>query len=88
MMTTVMIPQPMRVYTQDLAVVKAGGKNVRQLIDDLEARYPGIRSALLRDDKLKPGIAIMLDGKVSPLGLLEPVSEDNELAFIFAIGGG
>ena len=87
-MTTVRIPQPMRVYTQDKEVVEVGGKNVRQLIDELEKNYPGMKDVLLNDGKLKPDVAIMMDGQISQLGLLEPVSEENEVIFIPAISGG
>ena len=87
-MTTVRIPQPMRIYTQDMEVVQAGGKNVRKLINELEKSYPGMKDALVEGDKLRPGVAIVLDGKISQLGLLQPLSEENEIVFIPAISGG
>ncbi len=87
-MTTVRIPQPMQVYTQNREVVQANGKNVRQLIDKLDITYPGIKEALVEDDKLKPDVAVMLDGKITQLGLLQPLSEENEVIFIPAISGG
>ena len=87
-MTTVRIPQPMRIYTQDMEVVQAGGKNVRKLINELEKSYPGMKDALVEGDKLRPGIAVVLDGKISQLGLLQPLTEENEVVFIPAISGG
>ncbi len=87
-MTTVRIPRPMQVFTLDREVVRGRGKNVRALIDDLEESYPGLKDALVKDGKLKPGITVMLDGHISPLGLLQPLSEDNELVFIPALSGG
>lgn len=87
-MTTVRIPRPMQVYTQGLEVVQVGGKNVRALINELEKSYPGIKNALVKEDKLKPGIAIILDGQISQLGLLQPLSGKDEVIFIPAIGGG
>ena len=87
-MTTVRIPQPMQVYTQNKEVVNVGGKNVRQLINELEKNYPGMKDALLENDKLKPDVAVVLDGKITQLGLLQPVSEENEVIFIPAISGG
>jgi len=87
-MTTVRIPRPMQVFTHDREVVRGHGKNVRVLIDNLEEAYPGLKDALVTDGKLKPGIAIMLDGHISPLGLLQPLSEENEVLFIPAIHGG
>ena len=87
-MTTVRIPQPMQVYTKNMDVVHAEGKNVRQLINALEKIYPGMKDALVEDDKLKPDVAVMLDGKITQLGLLQPLSEENEVIFIPAISGG
>ena len=87
-MTTVRIPKPMRIYTQDMDVVQAGGKNVRKLINELEKSYPGMKDALVEGDKLRPGVAIVLDGKISQLGLFQPLSEENEVVFIPAISGG
>lgn len=87
-MTTVRIPQPMQVYTQNRDVVEASGKNVRQLINELDLHYPGMKDALLKDNKLRPDVAVMLDGKISQLGLLQPLSEENEVIFIPAISGG
>lgn len=78
----------MRIYTQNMDVVHAGGKNVRILINELEKSYPGMKDALVEGGKLRPGVAIVLDGKISQLGLLQPLSEENEVVFIPAISGG
>ncbi len=78
----------MQVYTKNRDVVHAEGKNVRQLINALEKIYPGMKDALVEDDKLKPDVAVMLDGKITQLGLLQPLSEENEVIFIPAISGG
>lgn len=87
-MTTVRIPKPMQIYTNDRDVVQVGGKNMRKLINELEKNYPGMKAALVEGEKLKPGIAIVLDGKISRLGLHQPLSEENEVVFIPAISGG
>ena len=87
-MTTVRIPQEMQVYTQDLAVVTVSGNNVRQLIDELEKAYPGIKNQLMDEDKLKATLTIFVDGQLTRLGLLQPVTDDNEVIFFPAIVGG
>jgi sulfur-carrier protein len=87
-MAKVRIPQPLRALTNDDETAEVSGKNVRQIIDALEQLYPGVKAALLKDEKLRPDIAIMLDNRIAQLGLLEPVSEDAQLLFIPAIGGG
>ena len=74
--------------TRNQEAVRGNGANVRALIDDLERAYPGLKDALVQEGKLRPGIAVMLDGHISPLGLLQPLSEENELVFIPALSGG
>ena len=39
-------------------------------------------------DDIIPGLAVIVDGDVSQLGLMERVSEDTEMHFLPAIGGG
>lgn len=78
----------MQVYTKNREVVEASGKNVRQLINDLDLHYPGMKDALLKEDKLRADVAVMLDGKISQLGLLQALSDENEVIFIPAISGG
>ena len=87
-MTAVRIPRPMQVYTMDREVVHGSGANVRALINDLEKDYPGLKDALVTEGKLKPGIVVMLDGHISPLGLLQPLSQHSELVFIPSLSGG
>ena len=87
-MPTVWIPSLMRDLTGGQQSVPAEGFNVRQVIASLEAQYPGIRRRLLQGDQLRPNISVAVDGLVSPLGLLEPVSPESEVHFVPAVSGG
>lgn len=87
-MAKVTIPQTMRFYTGDMAVVDVAGSNVRKLIDELESKHPGMKGALMYESKLKPDVAIMLNGEISRLALLQPIAEDDEVVIIPAITGG
>jgi molybdopterin synthase sulfur carrier subunit len=87
-MAKVRIPQVLLTLTNGEEFVHVSGNNVRQIIDELDQLYPGVKAALLDNGKLKPDVAVMLDDRVGQLGLLEPVSEENELLFIPAISGG
>lgn len=64
------------------------GAKVRELIDALDARYPGIKARLVAGEELRPGIVLTIDGVTSRAGLREPVSERSEVHFLPAIGGG
>jgi sulfur-carrier protein len=87
-MSKVRIPAPMQAYSNGQEVVEASGRNVGQLIIALEQSCPGIKDALMDDDKLKPDVAVAIDGQIAQLGLLQSLSDENEVTFIPAIGGG
>jgi molybdopterin synthase sulfur carrier subunit len=60
------------------------------LINNLEILHPGIKEFLVDDgeDDLVAGLAVIIDGEVSLLGMLEKVQENSEVHFLPAIGGG
>jgi molybdopterin converting factor small subunit len=87
-MVTVRIPWSLQVHTGGRDVVEGEGRNVRQLILDLDARYPGIKAGLLDGEKLKPHVKVVVDGQIALLGLLAPLAEGMEILFIPAISGG
>ena len=61
---------------------------MRQIIDNLEGAYPGIKDRLLENNRLRSSISVAVDGEVTPIGLLEKVAEDSEVHFVPAIAGG
>ena len=63
-------------------------RNVRQVIEQLEELYPGIKDRLLEDGDIAPNIAVAIDGDVAIMGLLQRVGENSEVHFVPAIGGG
>ena len=68
--------------------VNVQGNNVRQVIDNLDAVYPGFKDRLVEDGRVKPNISVAIDGEITPLGMLEKVREDSEVHFLPAISGG
>lgn len=87
-MVTVFIPPLLRELTGDAGQLTAEGATVRQVVNNLEARYPGLRDRLCVGDELRPGLAVAVNGTVSRAGLLQKVSEGSEVHFLPAIGGG
>ncbi len=87
-MAKVWIPALLRAMTGGQSEIELPGETVRALIDQLEARYPGIRERLIEDDRLRPNIAVVVDGTRSRQGLRQPVSKDSEVHFVPAISGG
>ena len=82
------IPPLLKPLTAGEEIVEVNASNVRQVIEELENRFPGIREKLCDEDQLKPGLTVAVDGNVSSLGLLQKVSDDSEIHFLPAIGGG
>ena len=78
----------MQTYTGGKETVEMEGRTVRRLVVALDKSYPGLKDALMDGDRLKPGIAVAVNGQISHLGLLQPLQEDNEVFFVPAIGGG
>jgi molybdopterin synthase sulfur carrier subunit len=87
-MPSVWIPALMRNLTQGQQSVQIPGHTLRELIDALDAAYPGIRTRLCDGDTIRPGISVVIDSQVSRAGLAETVNENSEVHFIPAIAGG
>ncbi len=87
-MATVVIPALLRKFTDGKDRVTAMGRNVGQLIEDLERQFPGLREHLIEEGDIKPSIAISIDGDLGTGGILEPVRESSEVFILPAIGGG
>jgi len=78
----------MRELTGGLERVVVPGEKVRDLVDALDARYPGIKARLVEDDALRLGIVLTIDGIANRQGLRAKVGPVSEVHFVPAIGGG
>ena len=87
-MPRVFLPPPLRRLADGLAVVELDGESVADLIDALEARFPGIRARLCAGDRLRPGLNVAVNSEFSDLGLLQRVQAGCEVHFVPAVGGG
>jgi sulfur-carrier protein len=91
-MAIVWIPSLLRDLTGGLSEVNAPGETVRDLINRLEEQYPGIRERLCDgapgEERIRPNIALVVDGVRCRQGLRQPVGENSEVHFVPAISGG
>ncbi len=87
-MASVWIPSLLRDLTGGQATVRASGRTVAQVIEALEAAYPGMKARLSPGGELAAGLAVAVDNIVAPLGLRAPVAEESEVRFLQAVGGG
>ena len=71
-----------RQYTDGQTEIEVTSDNIRAVIRELDARFPGVGQVLRTD------MAVAIDGEIYQHVLLEPVDPDSEVAFIPAIEGG
>jgi sulfur-carrier protein len=82
-MVRVVIPSGLaNQFTGGVSDIDVSGATVRDLIKDLEARYPGIGKVLTEE------MAVAIDGEIFQTPMLEEVSIDSEIFFLLQIGGG
>ncbi len=87
-MATVFIPSLMQNLSDGNHRVDIEGATVRQIVNNLEAKYPGFAERLVDDGRIKGSISVAIDGEITPLGMLEKVGENSEVHFLPALGGG
>jgi len=87
----VRIPTPLQKLTNNKADVEASGSNIRELIDDLEKNFPGIKERLC-DEKgaLRRFINIYVNEEDIRFLKMEktPLKDGDEVSIIPAIAGG
>jgi sulfur-carrier protein len=87
-MATVWIPSLLRDLTGGVSEIAVPGGTVREIIAQLEKSYPGISGRLCENDRVRPNIAVVVDGVRSHQGLRHPVDDRSEIHFVPAISGG
>ena len=59
----VLIPSPLQSYTGGLRLVIANGAQLKNLLDDLDRQYPGIRFRMIDEqDQVRPHMMIYVHG--------------------------
>ena len=90
-MATVRIPTPLRKLTQGAEEVVAAGKNVGELIADLERQFPGIKERIC-DEKGAVRRFVNIFVKDEDIrfqqNLETPVADADEVSIVPAIAGG
>ena len=87
-MPVVGIPALMRNLTDGQDSVTVSGDTIREVIENLDKRYPGTKDKLCDGDRIRPGIAIYVNGILIRANLRSQIDADAELHFLPAISGG
>ena len=79
----------MQKLTNGQRQIPADGRTVRQVVDYLDAHYPGFKARICNEqDQIRPEIAVAVDGEVVTSGLRTRVSYSSEVHFLPALAGG
>ena len=84
------IPPTLRGETQGAREVEASGGTVRELLDDLTARFPALRGQLIEDEELAPFVNVYVEGEDvrTKNGLETSVDENSTVILLPAMAGG
>ena len=91
MAVNVRIPAPLRTLTGDQELVSADGLTLADVVENLEASYPGMRERLCEDDgELRRFVNVFVNGEDVRFlsGLASELSEGDEVSIVPAVAGG
>lgn len=84
----VRIPTPLRSYTGQRSAVEADGSTVREVLDDLDRQFPGLRFRVVDEQgRLRKHMRVFVDQEVVR-DLDVPVSGHAEVTLMQALSGG
>ena len=82
------IPSPLRSYTQSQSQVEATGSSLKDLLDDLDRRYPGIRFRMIDEqDHIRKHIKLFVNRDPAE-DLTVPLQQRDVVHIICALSGG
>ncbi len=87
-MALVFIPSLMRAKTGGKDRVEVEGSTLRQVVDNLDKAFPGMKALVLTNGDISPGVALAVNGEPTEEGLLMEVPAGAEVQILPAIGGG
>lgn len=91
MSQTVIIPTPLRKFTNDAELVEVQGATIGDVFTQLEAAYPGIQARLCETNgELRRFINVYVDGEDIRFlqGLNTGLTDKAEISIVPAIAGG
>ena len=91
MSNQVRIPVQLRALTNGEEVVSASGKSVREIIEDIDKKYPGVKDRICEaDGRVRRFVNIFVNEEDIRFldNLQTPISDQDEVSIIPAIAGG
>jgi len=87
-MTQVFIPSQLASYTDGATRVQAAGATVGEVLDDLDARYPGLKFRVIDEqDRVRKHMRMFI-GRDETRSIAARLSDGDELLIFGALSGG
>lgn len=84
----VLIPTPLRSYTDGAREVEAHGATLADMLADLDRRFPGMRFRMVDElGRTRPHMRIFVN-RVAVFELAHPLADSDEVAIVQALSGG
>jgi len=84
----VLVPSPLHSYTSGASRVEAMGSTLREVLDHLDARYPGFRFRIIDEqDRVRPHIRLFVNARLAP-SIDRPLDASDQVQIICALSGG
>ena len=82
----------MRDLTNEKSQVEITGTTIRELLDNMESEFPGVKERLCHQDdgieRISLYIGVYVDGMLIERGMRSPIGPNSEVHFLPAMGGG
>lgn len=87
-MIDVSVPSQLTSYTGGATRLRARGETLGRVLDDLDARYPGLRFRVVDEqDRVRRHMRIFLNGEAAR-DMAVPLAEGDEVLIFGALSGG
>ncbi len=87
-MIAVFIPSQLTSYTDGVSRLSAAGASIAEVLDDLDARFPGLKFRVVDEqDRIRRHMRIFRNGDRAA-DIAQPVADTDEVLIFGALSGG
>lgn len=87
-MPILFVPAPLQELTGGQPQIDVPGKTFGEVLDNLDAQFPGVKARLCRGDDLIPGFQVSVNDVLTRQGLRTKLEPASEVHILPVIGGG
>jgi len=87
-MALVIIPATLRELCAGTSKLEVPGSTIGAVLRGIDERCPGFYERVVENGRIRPELAVAMDGEILSLALHDSVGPNVEIAIVPAIGGG